>query len=156
MSNDYIAHYGVKGMKWKNRKNNAIEVNTVYTAPGAKRRLNTSLAVASGVSAGARNTSKEYQEELEYNSRKNNKSSKFLYLTGKKIQAKKKYLDELKSKNQKGIISNIEYQSKKMKAAADIKRLKNRFKTAKNKKVPNKASKEYLEETSYNSRKNKY
>jgi len=130
MSNDYIAHYGVKGMKWKHKRSRHI-------APGIPGRYEPTDQNDSS-SSNEPKVSKEYLEELEFNSQKNvypsknnentNKNSKsFFRLTKKKIKAKKQYLDDLKSKKENGEIDRLAYLRKKARALNDLEKMYDRF-----------------------------
>jgi RecA-family ATPase len=109
-------------MKWKNKKR-------TYIAPGVvSRRAIYNTPVSTVVGLGGSNkpkASKEYLEEVEYNSRKNNLigSSKKEGLLKKKIDAKRKYLNDLKTKRKNNMLTTAAYKIKRDKVLSDINKL---------------------------------
>jgi hypothetical protein len=90
----YIAHYGVKGMKWKNKKNtsdnNDVEVNEIqiHHAPGSKPT-----------------TGMTKIKEFASNKKKQ-------ALINKKIKKRRAYLIEIAKKKNSNEITNDEYKKK--------------------------------------------
>ena len=126
-SDDYLAHYGVKGMKWKNRKDSSYRMeSTLLTGSGLSRTIadigvnnykqkqakTISNNVANAISIGSGKTVKStsnYSKKKESlkkvnddNQRGQNRTKQF-----KKKKAKKRFKNPLAPKNQKVTVESF-------------------------------------------------
>lgn len=99
-SDDYLAHYGVKGMKWKNHKK---QVNADDLALDVSYGASNAALIAYKVKDKVKDKPKqkgssEYNQEVSYNSKKNNFPKSTVSSTKKKKTPIKKRISNIRKK----------------------------------------------------------